>query len=563
MFAEMLKQIQTDYDSLNSKIIMQNVSVKELMLPMQDGVFLKTYIFKADCSNAESGPEKMPVIMQRSPYFHVMELYKLHGVNLAKRGFCYVLQFCRGTGPSEGEWEPNVNERSDGLATLKWLDQQEWVESIGYWGDSYLALTGWCIADKLPKKVKGMYLGVYGTDRFTSAYEKGLFRHDVLTSWAMENSGTAITADYVESCQYRPHIEVDEKLWKKKLEWYRRWITATKEDDAYWQEGFWKMLRDMPALLQVPVLITEGWYDHHLGSALKSYEKLNPDIRNHSTLQIGCWNHYSMNCMEWMEPENLQNSEVKSMIEWFSSLLIDQKLPKKKIQIYIIGRDEWREYSEWPIAITEKKKYFLSDTMCDSEKNNVFLLSCKPPESDGQIRFTYDPNHPVPSLGAESMLKSMEKVGSLIQPSPGFRKDVVSFVSEPLKENLLVIGKIKVCLDVATDCEDTAFSVKVMEIKKDGRSVNIRSSITTISADNAKEYEKNSIVSVEIAMWDIAWEIKENSKIRIDISSSDFPQYSIHSNTKGIWSLQKESKIAHQIIYAGTAKESYVELPIV
>lgn len=126
------------------------------------------------------------MILQRSPYVHLMDMYLLHGKNLAQRGFIYILQFCRGTGQSEGEWEPNVNERQDGLDTLNWLQNEPWVKNIGYWGNSYLALTGWCMADAVPSKVKGMYLSVYGTDRFTSAYSKGMFRHDVLTSWAME-----------------------------------------------------------------------------------------------------------------------------------------------------------------------------------------------------------------------------------------------------------------------------------------------------------------------------------------------------------------------------------------
>ena len=192
------------------------------MLPMQDGVRLYTEIFKPE------GLAQFPVLIQRSCYPNQQPLYEINGVELTRRGYGYVVQTCRGTGKSEGHWEPNVNERPDGRDTLQWLNDQPWAESIGYFGASYLALTGWAIADIVPPKVKGMMLTVYGTDRFKSAYEKGLFRHDVLTGWAMQNAGHPVTADYLESCRFRPHDKVDEALWGGTLDWYQDWIHATR-----------------------------------------------------------------------------------------------------------------------------------------------------------------------------------------------------------------------------------------------------------------------------------------------------------------------------------------------
>ena len=122
------------------------------------------------------GLAQFPVLIQRSCYPNQQPLYEINGVELTRRGYGYVVQTCRGTGKSEGHWEPNVNERPDGRDTLQWLNDQPWAENIGYFGASYLALTGWAIADIVPPKVKGMMLTVYGTDRFKSAYEKGLFR---------------------------------------------------------------------------------------------------------------------------------------------------------------------------------------------------------------------------------------------------------------------------------------------------------------------------------------------------------------------------------------------------
>jgi len=544
MFADMLKQIRTDYETSDYPVVDNEFTEEKIELPMSDKVRLITYLFyEKKAGRIGKSKKKYPVIIQRSPYFHAMEFYRMHGENLAKRGFVYIVQFCRGTGESEGAWLPNENERKDGLETLQWLEEQSWVKSIGYWGDSYLALTGWCVADHVPEKVKGMYLGEYGTDRFTSAYSKGMFRHDVLTSWAMENAGFPITADYLESCRYRPQIEVDEKLWGQKISWYRDWITAGKQEDPYWQNGFWKMLHDIPAKIKIPLFISEGWYDHHLGSAMKTYQMLSKEEKKKCILNIGCWNHYSMNCMAWGNPKNLRNSEIVSMLDWFDTLLIKNVVPEGKIQLYAIGGDQWKTFSCWPPEHINRKRYVLHHTK-------------------GKVSYVYDPENPVLSCGAESMLKSMEKVGSLSQPDPGYRKDVVTFLLEPMEKSTLIIGKIKAFLQVSSDCEDTAFTAKIMVKTKDGNYVNIRSGITTIEADCGNAYQPGKIVQVCIEMWDIVWKINKGDVLRIDVSSSDFPQYAVHSNNRGNWSEQVYVKQAEQTVFCGSEGDSYIEIPI-
>ncbi len=559
MFEELLRRTREDYDSLGIPVAAGEVTIEERMLSMPDGVRLKTYIFHMGQDNLRGGDRAWPVILQRSPYFHAMDSYRVHGAELAKRGFVYIVQCCRGTGESEGAWEPNINERQDGLYTVNWLAEQKWVKNIGYWGDSYLALTGWCMADAVPEKVKGMYLGVYGTDRFTSAYCKGLFRHDVLTSWAMENAGRPVEADYLESCRFRPHNRVDEAMWGGELSWYRDWIRSVKEDDPYWQEGFWQLLRDIPKRVKIPLLIREGWYDHHLGSALKSFESLNDEAREKCTLQIGSWNHFSMNCLEWDEPENLQNSEVESMVDWFWKLLVEEKVPEKKTHVYIIGADKWIETEEWPVRTDSIKTWWLSAEQ-EADRIRVHKLTEFKGKA-GKVGYSYNPDNPVPSLGGESMLKTMEHVGSMIQPEAGWREDVISFVSESVREDFVIGGKIQVYLMTASDCEDTAFTAKLMEVRENGESVNIRSSITTIAADRRDDvYKPGTPTEVCIEMWDIAWLVKAGSRIRLDISSSDFPQYAAHTNYPGIWSEQEKCRVAHQTIFCDG--DSRIEIPV-
>ena len=253
---------------------------EEFYLPMPDGVKLHMLLYRPE------GKEAFPVLIQRGCYPNQQPIYEVFGEELARRGYGYIMQTCRGVGKSEGEWLPNENERADGSATLQWLNDQPWAESIGYFGASYLALTGWAVADAVPEKVKGMFLTVYGTDRFKSAYEKGLFRHDVLTGWSMANAGHPVTADYLESCRYRPHDAVDEALWGGRLPWYQEYIHSIKRSDPYWQGGWWKQLEEIPSRTRVPVYIVESWYDHHFGSAMNTWEALGSEAKQHSWLDI-------------------------------------------------------------------------------------------------------------------------------------------------------------------------------------------------------------------------------------------------------------------------------------
>lgn len=538
--------IQAQFDACPVEGEARSWTAEEQYLPMADGVRLHTWIYRPE------GLVQFPVLIQRSCYPFQMELYHVYGRELAKRGYGYIVQTCRGTGKSEGRWEPNVNERSDGLQTLQWLDAQPWAESIGYFGTSYLALTGWAIADAVPPKVKGMLLTVYGTDRFVSAYEKRLFRHDVLTGWAMENAGRPVQADYLESCRYRPHQDVDTALWGGRLDWYQDWIHAVDRNDPYWQQGWWKQLQEIPGKTKIPVYIVDAWYDHHFGSAICTYQALAPETRAHSWLDIGCWNHMSQPCTAWGRQDHLENGDVKRVLQWFDLLLKKKQLPDAKVRVYAMREDRWKELDCWPVPVSRVQKWYLG-------AGGKLLRAPGQPEVR---QFRYDPENPCPTHGAESVLTTISEAGSLLQPGPDYRPDVISFVSEPLDQAVPVCGKIKVKLRVATDGEDTAFTAKLMEVFPDGRAYNIRGGITTIQADLpwGKAYTPGRAVDVCVDLWDMVWTVQPGSRLRLDVSSSDFPQYAVHSNYAGVWSEQTRTRVAQQTVFLD--ENSCVELPL-
>ena len=586
---DILKMVVNDliheYENCGTPEIYTDFTETTYMVPMRDGISLETFVYmpKTD-KNTETGTDvvkKWPVILQRTCYPFWDKSMKVHGEMIAKRGYVFIYQYCRGQHGSEGEWKPNIYERNDGIDTIDWICCQPWAGRIGVWGRSYGALIGWAMADAVEGKVASMFLGVYGTDRFASAYQKGSFRHDVLTSWTMENAGYPIKADYLESCKYHPQANVDEAMWGGRIDWYRDYILNQNIMDDYWQGGWWKELREIPAKVHIPLYVISGWYDHHHGSSMLTWKRLNPEAKAHSWLEVTGLDHIGFKCLEDRKTDNDIKDEIKKMFKWFKLTLVEGKLPEKKATFYEINTDSWHEFDDIDAADIGKQSYFLNVKTQNSDnhaaKENVAennqensnvtesiktLLSVKP-QNSASISYIYDPENPVMTHGAESLLHTRNEVGSLKQPDPDYRDDVLSFVSEPLEKDISIFGKVKVKLWVKSDCEDTAFTAKLIEVRPDGTAYNIRSSITTIAADVKDDnYIPNTPVQVEIDMWEIFYHIKAGCRLRLDISSSDFPQYSIHSNFKGKWALQEKTKKAHQTILCGNENASEVILPI-
>lgn len=559
---EAMLQYKIEFDHLLDEIPLpvtdQPGNQEEYFIPSSDGVRLETWLYFPLHSE---GP--VSTIAVRSCYPNQEELLVKKAEAFNRRGFGFAIQWCRGTHRSEGDWVPNVHEREDGLAFMDFLQQDARILNVGYWGDSYLAMTGWCMADAVPSKVKAMCLNVYGCFRHVSAYQDGLFRQDILTSWAMENAGKMVNADYLESAAFRPQVEVDEKMWGIRLDWYRDWITHTDADDPYWEEGFWGMMKEIPSKIRIPLYIREGWYDHHLGSALCSWNALAEKTKAMSILEIGPWNHYSNVCIEHQTTKSLRNNSISGPALWFDGILRKGMEPAEEIRLYEVGGDTFEKYQEYPVPVKESRVFYLR---AGSDPINHKLTSAEGAEQSS-VSYVYDPNDPVISHGAESTLHSIQENGSLLQAEVNARGDVISFVSDSLQESLHVNGQISVHLFVSSDARDTAFTAKLMEVFEDGSAYNVRGTITTLAYRNGAShrgtYRPGEIVRITLNMWDIDWLFQKGSRLRLDISSSDFPQYAVHTNHEGIWSLQKDTIIAHQTIYTGGDTPSDVILPLV
>lgn len=532
---------------------------KDTLVAAADGSLLVTQLYLPDTAGA------FPVVVYRTPYFNfptgdwmaVCRQYAEHGIG-------YIIQRCRGTGGSEGRYEPNIHEREDGLALLRWLQDAPWCKSIALTGCSYMGLTSWIVADALPAKVKGIYLEHYGVDRHLSAYSSGLFRQDILTAWAIGNATEPInkpemsgTIPFEREMRYLPQLSMDEDLLGAPLPWYRDWIRHTDYTDPYWHSGFWELLRSIPPRIQVPMTVVAGHFDHHMEGTLLGYELLPAGTKARSRLIVGGWDHNFKTTPELpgLRHDHDVNIDI-DCFEWMYSLLVEEKEPVHEVKVYAIGADEWLSFDEWPGKTSPTRTLFLGKGGRLADK----------PGKKGRHSFDYDPLNPVISVGGETLFSSNTLKGSRPQEPVGYRDDILFFRSEPLSEPLLLNGCPVASIWFSSDCEDTAVSVKISEERPDGTTLNIRTGIATLAFRKNKlgprgTYHPGSVVEVRVEMLPVLWEIREGSRIRVDISSSDFPQYSIHSNYPGVWSAQTKVRKARQSVWTGAKYPSSIELP--
>ncbi len=546
----------------------------ELMLPMDDGVKLRTVVYKP----VGDGP--WPTAFTRGPYPAQEESKNTLGEEYAKRGMAYVYQYCRGKGGSEGEYVANVDERRDGIASLNWLNGEDWVKSIGMHGHSYLALTTWIVGDALPDKVEALHVQCYGVLRNLSVSHSGLVACDNIINWTQQNCTPVGTNydQYIEAAQYLPAIKADDNLWGGNVEGFDDWINHPDFTDAYWNEGVWGDLKNAIGGIDVPTAIFGGYYDHHFEGTIEGWNMLSDETKAMSHMVLGCWNHGFGYTAQWKGGENYGYDVNTDTFNWFYSIMVNGKVPTTGVDAYVVGEDEWVHLDSFPLENDGELTYYLTKDAAQSDGTATALSETKPAKED-TFTYVYDPSDPKWAEGGECFLASSggniggkynagkDLRGSNELSPAGYRDDVISFVSDPMAQDTTLAGNLVANLFVSTDVEDTAFTYTISEIDANGKAHNIRNGLLTLAYRNDRyapavnDYKPGQIVEMEIESLPIVWTVSAGNRIRVDISSSNFPEFTNHTNTVGNWAEQTEYKIANQTIYVGGEHASSITLP--
>ena len=306
----------------------------------------------------------------------------------------------------------------------------------------------------------------------------------------------------------------------------------------------------------------EGWVDHNVEGVMVGLKGLRPEIRKQSQIVLGPWNHYSRLSVDDIEypGDKFGPGQVQLSLAWFDRMLKGKGADKAPVsEYYTIGTGEWHTMEAWP-PITEQIALYLS--------NEGKLMPT--PTGIGNASYEYDPANPVKTVGGNQLMSWMGgnfvPNGVHIQPDYSDRSDVLVFRSEPFAEAMTIAGSGEVLLEVSTTAPDTAFMVRLCEEFEDGRVMNLlldgaSSILLRNESDTILDYTPGEKVVLNFHLWDTAWQMKKGSRLRLVITSSNFPMYHLHPNRAGIWSTYEDWDKAKQTVYFGT-ENSVVHLPV-
>lgn len=536
------------------KPICQNVVRREIPVVLSDGVKLSSVAYFPE------GKGPWPVILHRFPYGpSEFPEHDLAAELFARQGFVYFTNRCRGTGLSEGYFNAFEQETMDGLEVLDFVSSRKWCDgNIGTYGASYMGHVQWSIAGTKNPALKTMYIQVYGGHPYETYYRNGMIRQDIWQSWITANGGDARNRPeeesnrmYREAFSIKPPENIGRIFFHDSLDWAEKIMTSPQETDDAWQKGFWKQFEDGAKNLSLPILLQCGWFDVFLQSQLDSWRALPEETRKKSLCLIGPWDHYGFanHVLPYPDNDRYGVMQIKTALQWFSHFLKGEalQLPLGGVEAYRIGDDQWE---------------FYQDDLTSGDTVSLYLgrrtLTETIPEK-GALSWVYNPKHPVKSLAL-----GLNK-GTLIGPEANTREDkgVYSFVSEPLETDVALTGKPKVELYVSSQAPATAVSVTFFDVRPEGDYL-IFNDITDIryEKDHFEKYIPGSVKKVVLESQDIAWTFKKGNRIRIDVTSSDFPWYNAHNNTTEIWGKAVESRITKNTVYFGADTPSKIVLPV-
>ena len=545
-----------------------------VMVPMQDGVRLSTNVF---LPKAEG---KWPVLLMRSPYGKGDEKHG-DGRYYASRGYVFVSQDCRGRGASQGQWEPFVNEAGDGRDTHQWVLEQPWCNgALGTVGGSYVGFTQWAAAPDAGEYLKAMVPVVPLVDPYGDiAYIDGAFGISLMMGWGslMSPPPAGVKAPpwdgagWLKAYRTLPLVQWDRVLGYQ-VQYLRDWV-AHPHYDAYWTA---RGVRERRPDIRTPILAIGGWYDIFAKTTLDHVNAVratskSPSARRHQHVVMGPWTHGisdtgKVGDLDFGKVSALNLREVQT--QWFDHWLkgedngVDKWPP---FRLFVMGRNAWREEQAWPLERTRYTKYYLHSQGAAQTCVGDGTLSTAEPGSEPSDEFTYDPNDPVPTLGGCNLFGC--PAGPKDQSAAETRKDVLVFTGEPLRAEVEVTGPVKLVLYAATSARDTDWTAKLVDVYPDGRPFNLCDGILRAryrdSRTEPRLLEPGKTYKYEIDLWVTSRVFLPGHRMRVEISSSNFPRFDRALNDGEPFGTGSTWTKATQTVYHDRERPSYILLPVI
>lgn len=505
---------------------------------MRDGTSLVTDV------HLPKGDGPWPTILIRDPY----AAGPIFCGVLVRYGYACVKQDTRGRSRSPGEWYPVIHERSDGLDTFAWILEQPWQDgNLATLGSSYVGFVQWSMVDEMPDEVKTIVADVSHGDWYEIVQRHGHFAQGVMTTWALGLHESEATVE--EMAAHRPAVEGDLQHLKGDARWYRDYLTNPEKSGAYWSAPSYALPRDAHKSAHMPVLMSAGWHDFFLEGQLSAFEEL--PRREESLFIIRNGSHADRGDVG--NPTEGIRRYVTLLLQWLAHHLkgtSPDALPRPGYVLQSNRDGRLETFETWP-APRATVELFL-DALEAARSCDGGRFAEQAPVNPAAASYVYDPSNPVPSKGGSYILFGP---GVVEQGSENCsREDVLSFASAPFHDGLTIDGSVTVAIQVASDADDSAFTVKLQEKLADGRVVNIRDDITSLrfrNGDLAGTYEPGSTIELVFDLVPIWWQLRPGSSLRLDVSSSNYPIYNAHPNVAEPWATTTESRAAEQSLFGG------------
>ncbi|NUN01845.1 MAG: CocE/NonD family hydrolase [Bryobacteraceae bacterium] len=583
-FAHAASAPRTDFQFPQSYPPTNEVRMDNMVaIPMRDGVKLYADVYRP----AADG--KYPVIVCRTPYS--TERYPSAydaAVYFSRRGYVFVYQDVRGRHESEGKWEPFRNDLEDGYDTIEWAAKQPWSNGkVGMQGGSYLGHVQWRAAMLSPPHLVAIFPSVASTSLYHDWITlNGGWRLSFNFGWGpvrqesriMQNTGPHTMPGGPESISFEktlwhlPLFNMQELLGRN-AQFYRDWIEHPDYDE------YWKKLNAEEVFDQIaiPAHTFGGWFDIFSQGTLRGYVGMSQrgkgeTARRQSRMVIGPWGHGSSQrtgAIDFGPHAHVDTHAIE--LRWFDYWLkgIDNGLDKEPpVTLFVMGKGVWRQENEYPLARTDyRKMYFSSGGRANTRLGDGRLSWDEPPADSKPDRYRYDPDDPVPSLGGNNCCGTPTPAGPQDQRPIETRQDVLVYTSDYLKEDLEVTGPVKVVLHASSDAPDTDFVAKLIDVFPDGRAINVAEGILRAryreSLSRPVPLQPGRIYELPIDLVGTSNAFLKGHRIRVDITSSHFPQFDRNPNTGEPFGRQAGVRIANQTIYHTRAHPSHIVLPVI
>ncbi|MEO5814137.1 MAG: CocE/NonD family hydrolase [Gemmatimonadaceae bacterium] len=583
---------------------------RNFMMPMRDGKRLATDIYRP-ARNGVAVSDPLPVLLHRTPYDKngqqkIAEYFAQHGYIVA-------VQDIRGRYKSEGKFlKVQPLDGTDGYDAVEWMAKQPYANGkVGMWGTSFAAHMQAGAAQYKPPSLATLVINMGGMSnawdhgvRYRGTYEMG---RQLTWAWS-QLAADAPTAAVKKLLTEQEKVEdwYDVQPMRRGLNplsvvpeyegWYLDFFEHA-DYDAFWKDPMMNWSEHYRQTSDIPMMQIGGWYDIFLAGTFENFVSLTKLKKAPQRIVVGPWTHHGnerayAGDVSFGSAATLERFDTDWHLRWFDHYMkgaatgVETDAP---VRIFVMGTGDghrdadkrlfhggyWRDANEWPLAGTTMVSYYFH--------GDGLLSATKPRELASSTTYTFDPRHPVPTIGGGSSARLKDgaydqREDKRFPPSqPPYlplrsRPDVVVFQTEPLAEDMEIIGPIKVELFASSNRTDTDFTAKLIDVYPPsdtwpgGFDLNITDAIIRgryrATRDHAVMLEPGRVYPFVIEPFPMANVFKKGHRIRVDISSSNFPRFDANPNTGEPLGKNRRMVTADNTIYHSARYPSHIVLPL-